>query len=123
MVPSLAIVKALLVQHSGTLWIGTKTGHILLVDVSSCQLLQTFSPHCDSIRCMGSAVLGTLSVSCLSSYIESVIPPHLLVNNLASLVKKKCTCYVLQIIFINFFPPNIIIIFLIVLADIIVLMK
>ncbi|ROJ24393.1 Leucine-rich repeat serine/threonine-protein kinase 2 [Anabarilius grahami] len=61
MVPSLAIVKALLVQHSGTLWIGTKTGHILLVDVSSCQLLQTFSPHCDSIRCMGSAVLETLN--------------------------------------------------------------
>ncbi|KAK9952637.1 hypothetical protein ABG768_018455 [Culter alburnus] len=61
MVPSLAIVKALLVQHSGTLWIGTKTGHILLVDISSCQLLQTFSPRCDSIRCMGSAVLETLN--------------------------------------------------------------
>ncbi|KAK7117063.1 hypothetical protein R3I94_022570 [Phoxinus phoxinus] len=56
-VASLAIVKALLVQHSGTLWIGTKTGHMLLVEVSSCQLLQTFSPHCDSIRCMGSLML------------------------------------------------------------------
>uniref|UniRef100_A0A673GBY9 non-specific serine/threonine protein kinase n=1 Tax=Sinocyclocheilus rhinocerous TaxID=307959 RepID=A0A673GBY9_9TELE len=54
MVPSSAIVKALLVQHSGTLWIGTKAGHILLVEVSSCQLLQTISPHCHSIRCMGS---------------------------------------------------------------------
>uniref|UniRef100_A0A8C1CGV6 non-specific serine/threonine protein kinase n=1 Tax=Cyprinus carpio carpio TaxID=630221 RepID=A0A8C1CGV6_CYPCA len=66
MVPSSAIVKALLVQHSGTLWIGTKAGHILLVEVSSCQLLQTISPHCHSIRCMGSVLLGTLPVSCLS---------------------------------------------------------
>ncbi|XP_077067574.1 leucine-rich repeat serine/threonine-protein kinase 2 [Siphateles boraxobius] len=60
-VPSLAIVKALLVQHSGTLWIGTKTGHMLLVEVSSCQLLQTFSPHCDSIRCMGSVMQDILN--------------------------------------------------------------
>ncbi|XP_056101697.1 leucine-rich repeat serine/threonine-protein kinase 2 [Rhinichthys klamathensis goyatoka] len=59
--PSLAIVKALLVQHSGTLWIGTKSGHMLLVEVSSCQLLQTFSPHCDSIRCMGSVMLDILN--------------------------------------------------------------
>uniref|UniRef100_A0A8C1JXE6 non-specific serine/threonine protein kinase n=1 Tax=Cyprinus carpio TaxID=7962 RepID=A0A8C1JXE6_CYPCA len=66
MVPSSAIVKALLVQHSGTLWIGTKAGHILLVEVSSCQLLQTISAHCHSIRCMGSVLLGTLPVSCLS---------------------------------------------------------
>ncbi|XP_067292267.1 leucine-rich repeat serine/threonine-protein kinase 2 isoform X2 [Pseudorasbora parva] len=57
MAPSLVIVKALLVQHSGSLWIGTKSGHVLLVEVSSCQLLQTFSPHCDSIRCMGSVML------------------------------------------------------------------
>uniref|UniRef100_A0A671Q2H8 non-specific serine/threonine protein kinase n=1 Tax=Sinocyclocheilus anshuiensis TaxID=1608454 RepID=A0A671Q2H8_9TELE len=61
MVPSSAIVKALLVQHSGTLWIGTKEGHILLVEVSSCQLLQTISPHCHSIRCMGSVLLDTLN--------------------------------------------------------------
>ncbi|XP_016423947.1 leucine-rich repeat serine/threonine-protein kinase 2-like [Sinocyclocheilus rhinocerous] len=61
MVPSSAIVKALLVQHSGTLWIGTKAGHILLVEVSSCQLLQTISPHCHSIRCMGSVLLDTLN--------------------------------------------------------------
>uniref|UniRef100_A0A8C2DEM9 non-specific serine/threonine protein kinase n=1 Tax=Cyprinus carpio TaxID=7962 RepID=A0A8C2DEM9_CYPCA len=60
-VPSLAIVKALLVQHSGTLWIGTKAGHILLVEVSSCQLLQTISTHCHSIRCMGSVLLDTLN--------------------------------------------------------------
>ncbi|KAI2648089.1 Leucine-rich repeat serine/threonine-protein kinase 2 [Labeo rohita] len=58
MVPSSATVKALLVQHSGTLWIGTKAGHILLVEVSSCQLLQTISPHCHSIRCMGSVLLA-----------------------------------------------------------------
>ncbi|XP_016094033.1 leucine-rich repeat serine/threonine-protein kinase 2 [Sinocyclocheilus grahami] len=61
MVPSSVIVKALLVQHSGTLWIGTKAGHILLVEVSSCQLLQTISPHCHSLRCMGSVLLDTLN--------------------------------------------------------------
>ncbi|KAF4095390.1 leucine-rich repeat serine/threonine-protein kinase 2 [Onychostoma macrolepis] len=60
-VPSSVIVKALLVQHSSTLWIGTKAGHILLVEVSSCQLLQTISPHCHSIRCMGSVLLDTLN--------------------------------------------------------------
>ncbi|XP_043083989.1 leucine-rich repeat serine/threonine-protein kinase 2 isoform X2 [Puntigrus tetrazona] len=58
---SSAIVKALLVQHSGTLWIGTKAGHILLVEVSSCQLLRTISPHCHSIRCMGSVLLDALN--------------------------------------------------------------
>uniref|UniRef100_A0A8C1WCT5 non-specific serine/threonine protein kinase n=1 Tax=Cyprinus carpio TaxID=7962 RepID=A0A8C1WCT5_CYPCA len=77
-VPSLAIVKALLVQHSGTLWIGTKAGHILLVEVSSCQLLQTISAHCHSIRCMGSVLLGTLpsvnvSVFVLVSAEDSVL--------------------------------------------------
>ncbi|XP_059402295.1 leucine-rich repeat serine/threonine-protein kinase 2 [Carassius carassius] len=61
MVSSSAIVKALLVQHSGTLWIGTKAGHILLVEVSSCQLLQTISPHCHSLCCMGSVLLDTLN--------------------------------------------------------------
>ncbi|XP_039537921.1 leucine-rich repeat serine/threonine-protein kinase 2-like isoform X2 [Pimephales promelas] len=61
-VPCLAIVKALLVQHSGTLWIGTKSGRMLLVEVSSCQLLQTFSPRCDSIRCMGSVMLDRKNV-------------------------------------------------------------
>uniref|UniRef100_A0A9J7ZIQ1 non-specific serine/threonine protein kinase n=1 Tax=Cyprinus carpio carpio TaxID=630221 RepID=A0A9J7ZIQ1_CYPCA len=77
-VPSLAIVKALLVQHSSTLWIGTKAGHILLVEVSSCQLLQTISAHCHSIRCMGSVLLGTLpsvnvSVFVLVSAEDSVL--------------------------------------------------
>uniref|UniRef100_A0A673G3Y3 non-specific serine/threonine protein kinase n=1 Tax=Sinocyclocheilus rhinocerous TaxID=307959 RepID=A0A673G3Y3_9TELE len=43
MVPSSAIVKALLVQHSGTLWIGTKAGHILLEHV----LLHYMSPSND----------------------------------------------------------------------------
>ncbi|TRY85867.1 hypothetical protein DNTS_011896 [Danionella cerebrum] len=54
-------VKALLVQHSGTLWIATRAGHVLLVDVSSSQLLQSVSPHSRSIRCMGSALIETLN--------------------------------------------------------------
>lgn len=56
---SLATVKALLVQHSGTLWIGTRSGYILLVDISSCQLLQSISLNCHYIRCMDSVLLGT----------------------------------------------------------------
>ncbi|XP_051546282.1 leucine-rich repeat serine/threonine-protein kinase 2 isoform X1 [Myxocyprinus asiaticus] len=58
---SFAIVKALLVQHNGTLWIGTRSGHMLLVEMPSCQLLQTISSHCLSIRCMSSVLLETLN--------------------------------------------------------------
>ncbi|XP_051547977.1 leucine-rich repeat serine/threonine-protein kinase 2-like [Myxocyprinus asiaticus] len=58
---SWAIVKTLLVQHSGTLWIGMRSGHMLLVEMSSCQLLQTISSHCHSICCMSSVLLETLN--------------------------------------------------------------
>lgn len=64
---SLATVKGLLVQHSGTLWIGTRSGFILLVEISSCQLLQSISLKCHSMRCMDSVTLGTdqsLHTSC-----------------------------------------------------------
>lgn len=54
-----ARVKALLIQHNGTLWIGTGSGEILLVDLSTRQLLQVVSPDCDSVRSMASVLIGT----------------------------------------------------------------
>ncbi|XP_072526503.1 leucine-rich repeat serine/threonine-protein kinase 2 isoform X3 [Salminus brasiliensis] len=58
---SWARVKTLLVQHNGTLWIGTRAGHILLVDLSTCQLLQAINPSCISVRSMASVLLETES--------------------------------------------------------------
>lgn len=55
----LARVKALLVQHNGTLWIGTASGHILLVDLSTRQLLQVITSGCNSVRTMASVLIGT----------------------------------------------------------------
>ncbi|XP_046715187.1 leucine-rich repeat serine/threonine-protein kinase 2 isoform X3 [Silurus meridionalis] len=54
-----AHVKALLVQPNGTLWIGTGSGHILLVDLATCQLLQVISTDCQSVRTMASVLIGT----------------------------------------------------------------
>lgn len=54
-----ARVKALLVQHNGTLWIGTGSGQILLVDLPTRQLLQVISPDCHSVRTMASVMIGT----------------------------------------------------------------
>ncbi|XP_057182652.1 leucine-rich repeat serine/threonine-protein kinase 2-like [Triplophysa rosa] len=58
---SLATVKGLLVQHSGTLWIGTRSGFILLVEITNSQLLQSISLNCHSMRCMDSVLLETLN--------------------------------------------------------------
>ena len=60
MEPSWVTVKALLVQHGTTLWIGTRAGHILLVELSSRQLLQAVSLHCHSVRGMASVLIGRL---------------------------------------------------------------
>ncbi|KAI4872170.1 hypothetical protein NFI96_031011 [Prochilodus magdalenae] len=54
-------VKTLLVQHNSTLWISTRAGHILLVDLSTRQLLQAINLSCLSVRSMASVLIETQS--------------------------------------------------------------
>ncbi|XP_028813822.1 leucine-rich repeat serine/threonine-protein kinase 2 [Denticeps clupeoides] len=61
MEPSWATVKALLVQKNSTLWIGTRCGNILLVELSSRQFLQAISLHCHSVRSMAAVLIETLN--------------------------------------------------------------
>ncbi|XP_068595343.1 leucine-rich repeat serine/threonine-protein kinase 2 [Brachionichthys hirsutus] len=56
--PLWARVKALLMQGPASLWIGTRGGHLLLLDPSKRQTLQVIGPCCDSVRFIASALIG-----------------------------------------------------------------
>lgn len=55
---SWARVKALLVQSTMALWVGTRGGYLLLLELSKHQTLQVIGPLCDSIRCISSTLIG-----------------------------------------------------------------
>ncbi|KAJ8381828.1 hypothetical protein SKAU_G00026060 [Synaphobranchus kaupii] len=59
--PSWASVKALLVQPNATLWIGTRGGHVILVDLTTCQPLRVLRHLCQSVRSIAVAYVENLN--------------------------------------------------------------
>ncbi|KAJ8372593.1 hypothetical protein AAFF_G00281000 [Aldrovandia affinis] len=59
--PSWASVKALLVQSNATLWIGTRGGHVILVDLTTRQPLRVLRHLCQSVRSMAAAHVEMLN--------------------------------------------------------------
>ncbi|XP_043980418.1 leucine-rich repeat serine/threonine-protein kinase 2 [Gambusia affinis] len=59
--PSWATVKTLMMQNTAALWIGTRGGYLLLLELSKHQALQVVAPSCDSIRAVVSAVIQSMN--------------------------------------------------------------
>ncbi|KAF7643414.1 hypothetical protein LDENG_00240100, partial [Lucifuga dentata] len=61
--PVWAGVKALMVQNSATLWIGTRGGYLLLLELFKHQTLQVISSRCHNIRSIASACIAIESLN------------------------------------------------------------
>ncbi|XP_075993815.1 leucine-rich repeat serine/threonine-protein kinase 2 [Genypterus blacodes] len=59
--PTWARVKSLMVQSGAALWIGTRGGYLLLLELSKHQTLQIIGHHCQSIRSMASTFIESLN--------------------------------------------------------------
>lgn len=94
--PSWAHVKALLVQSAVALWIGTRGGYLLLLELSKHQTLQVIGPLCDSIRCVSSALIGgsrTATLDLFSLYFNLFRPDILI-----SVPRLSWPCLVLNLV-------------------------
>ncbi|XP_018595882.2 leucine-rich repeat serine/threonine-protein kinase 2 isoform X2 [Scleropages formosus] len=58
---SSASVKALLIQPNAILWIGTRGGHVILLDLSTCRPLRVLGYLCQSVRSLATAHIVTLN--------------------------------------------------------------
>uniref|UniRef100_A0A3Q2PX58 Protein kinase domain-containing protein n=1 Tax=Fundulus heteroclitus TaxID=8078 RepID=A0A3Q2PX58_FUNHE len=75
--PSWATVKALMMQNAAALWIGTRGGYLLLLELSKHQALQVMAPAWDSVRSITSAFIrGYPTRGVVSRSMDSVLGIH-----------------------------------------------